>query len=555
MTAMTIIIVALALLAAGAAAPVQEPPRDRPAPAARAGSGVIAGRVTVFGSRPLAPVRRAKVTLESPVLTQPQTVDADTEGRYRFDALPAGEYRIIAAKPGFVTLEHGATRAFQTPDPIRVTDGEKVSADIALPRGAAIEGRILNEDGEPVQNVLVSVVKTAFGATGRRPIAVRQARTDDLGRYRIHSLPSGEYQVDVAPDPEAIGEAVVPGARPPGIARTYYPGTPRLHEARRVSLSTGQNVPDISFTATRAALASVTTLVLDSSGKPVTRPGVRIQRVGAAPGEVRGFVGRTAGSSVFPSVPPGEYWVMAAHAPAGGTAEFGAARLTVAGQDIPDFTLATTPGAQIDGIVEVEGGDPLPAALRIVTIETEYETPNPRHGAPPEAVRVGSDGSFRIAGIAGPRLVRLSGLPPAWALKSVTLASADITDAVTDFTGGNAPRPMRLVVTNQTGSVSVAATDARNRPRPRMRVVVFAADDRRWGASSRFVKAALSRADGTATIDGLLPGRYLVTVVDHLDDGSWLDPEVLGRLRSDATAIEVASGQTQKLTVKARGQS
>ena len=97
-------------LAAGLAgsflAPQQAPPRDRATPAP-VGTGVIAGRVTVMDARPAAPVRRACVMLESMAGAPPQIVDSDIDGRFRFDKLPAGAYRVVAQKPGYVTLEHG----------------------------------------------------------------------------------------------------------------------------------------------------------------------------------------------------------------------------------------------------------------------------------------------------------------------------------------------------------------------------------------------------------------------------------------------------------------
>ncbi len=67
----------------------QATPRDRAGTVA-AGTAAVSGRVLVRGLLTPTPVRRARVTLRGEAPAEARTTDTDTDGRYRFDRLPAG---------------------------------------------------------------------------------------------------------------------------------------------------------------------------------------------------------------------------------------------------------------------------------------------------------------------------------------------------------------------------------------------------------------------------------------------------------------------------------
>ena len=535
----------------------QGPVRDRPASAAT-GTASIAGRVVVWGTTLVMPVRRARVTLEGDGLLEPTLTDTDTEGRYVFGSLPAGRYRIRADKPGFVTLELGQTRPFAKPGALDLKAREARTADLALPRGAALEGHIVNERGEPVENVTVSAVRLMPGPTGRRPMAMGQVRTDDLGRFRVHSLPPGDYYVDAAPDLlRAPGGSADARERRAPPAHTYYPGTPRVHEAQTVRVGTGQTLDSLEIGLTDLPAARLTVHILDASGHVPASAFARIQPVSGAMGGVRG-TGRD-GTFVFPNVAPGDYWVMAAASStsaADEAAEFAAVRTTVDGHDLDDLTVRTERGARIDGHVEIDSGTAAPslAGLQLLAHESEFELPSPRGpGTASPPIRVAPTRRFTIASLFGPRVMRLNRLPPGWALTGVWLDDRDITDVATDFRAVNGSRTLRLAITHRTASVvgtvagdpHVAIEDAR--------VIVFTDDERHWTPWSRFVKSVVPSAGGSFTVDGLLPGTYLACAVDYLEDDAWRDPDVLRRLRAAATPVSLIEGDTPMIRLTRRG--
>ena len=72
-------------------------------------------------------------------------------------------------------------------------------ADILIPRGSVISGRMLDEFGDPVTDAMVSAMRSVW-SNGRRRLqpAGRMAMTNDLGQFRIYGLPAGDYYVSAA---------------------------------------------------------------------------------------------------------------------------------------------------------------------------------------------------------------------------------------------------------------------------------------------------------------------------------------------------------------------
>ena len=85
--------------------------------------------------------------------------------------------------------------------PLDVADGAVVEGiEIRLPKGAAIMGRIVDELGDPVVAVPVSVgfIQVIGSETRFVPIARPASDTNDRGDFRVGGLAAGRYYVSVA---------------------------------------------------------------------------------------------------------------------------------------------------------------------------------------------------------------------------------------------------------------------------------------------------------------------------------------------------------------------
>jgi hypothetical protein len=507
-------------------------------------SATIAGRVTIDVNGTPQPVRRAKVTLASSGLPTEVKVDTDTDGRYRFDTLPEGSYRIQADKDGFVPRLRDPRRAFEKPSEFTIAAGQSLTIDLPMVRASALEGRITSDTGSPAINVVVSAMKFVYEDQGRRAVAVRQTRTDDLGRFRLHTLPAGQYYLDAAPDPLAvIRDAPVPGQPPRALMRTFYPGAPGIDSGQALTVPAGRDVSNLNFSRPLMPMATLKGSVLDSAGQPATTMFVRVQRVGGAVGEVRGMALPSSNEFTYRSVPAGDFWFMAVARPSPtADVEFAATRITVLGQDAVDVTLTTVKPAPVSGRITIESGaSPRLETLQVVAHETEFELPSLLDA--PVVVSptpVASDGTFAFKGLFGPRLLRLGRLPAGWTLQRVSVDGADVTNVPVDFKGGATPRTVHMVITSRTSSISGVVRDQAGQPVSQARVVAFSADERTWGWRSLTVKSVESDADGRYLIEGLLDGHYHVVAVPFLEDGSWMDGTILRTLQPASAPLPVA---------------
>ena len=518
--------------------------QDRAPAPAKTSTASIVGVAHLSSSGQQTPVRRARVFVRD-TGGAVFTTDTDTLGRFRVDELPAGSYRVEIDKPGFAPIVRATA--------IEIGDGQQARITIAMQRGAAIEGRITMQDGEPAAGLNVSAVRLGYGPYGKKPVAIRQTVSDDLGRFRIHTLTPGEYYVQAAPDPLRMLDGRNAGVVATG---TYYPGTPRLNEAAVVSLRPEQQLSNLTFTLMAASQAVVSGSVVASGGQAPATFSIRVQRVGGPTGEVRCLLIGAPKVPTFqcPNVPPGDFWMLASsRAVTGGPVEFGARRITVAGQNIESFEIATAPGVPVSGRLEVEGGGAIPPGVQVSALETEFEYPAPAPGGAPSTppVSPGADGSFTFPGLAGARVFRLQRLPPDWALKGVWMDSVEVSDTPLSPSADRPPM-LRIVATQATGSIEGTVTTTDRQAAPARMVVAFVEDDRRWGARSRFIRVTETDSSGHFVIRGLLPGEYRVAFVEPLEDGAWEDPEVLGSLRPAAAKVIIKAAERVMLDGRVR---
>ena len=140
-------------------APADAMPFPVPGRQTKTGTAQIRGRV--LAAETGNPIRRAQVRISGPDIV-PKASLTDAEGRFEFRDLPAGSFTINATKSGYVTVQYGQTRPYESGRPIELADKQIVAnADISMPRGSAISGRILDEFGEPMPDVSVTALRPA----------------------------------------------------------------------------------------------------------------------------------------------------------------------------------------------------------------------------------------------------------------------------------------------------------------------------------------------------------------------------------------------------------
>ena len=197
-----VFIIAAAVASAGAASSQ----RDGARPVAD--SARVSGVVMTTDAEPV-PVRRAIVSLRGGDRPLGRHAITDDEGRFVFDALPAGRYNISATRESFVTIPHGAKKPGRPAAPLIVEAGQQLDdIRVWLARGAVITGTVRDESGEPIPSLDIRVESRAARTT--KPAAT-VVKTDDQGVYRAFGLAAGEYFVSARP-PADMSRAIVPRA-------------------------------------------------------------------------------------------------------------------------------------------------------------------------------------------------------------------------------------------------------------------------------------------------------------------------------------------------------
>jgi hypothetical protein len=178
-------------------------------------TGRIMGRVSAADTG--RPLRTARVMLSGGQGGGRSAV-TDDSGQFDFQQLPEGRYTLNASKAGFVSLSYGQRRPLQPGTPLQLANNQTLrDLELRLPRGSAIGGRITDETGEPMPNIMVRVMRQQLVQGQRQLMPAGNGQTDDRGQYRVWGLNPGEYYVSavapnmVRPDPLGRGGRGGPG--------------------------------------------------------------------------------------------------------------------------------------------------------------------------------------------------------------------------------------------------------------------------------------------------------------------------------------------------------
>jgi|TARA_B100000315_G_scaffold229811_2_gene239697 hypothetical protein len=155
---------------------------------------------------------------------------------------------------------------------------------------------------------------------------------------------------------------------------------------------------------------------------------------------------------------------------------------------------------------------------------------------------VGADGTFELVNVPmGAQLFRVDA-PDPWMLKTIYVDGRDMTDVPLEFRPGGEV-DVSIVLTDQVSELSGLVSDSVGRPVSELTVLAFSTDPELWRSQSRQVAVGRPDQNGHYQVRGLPAGEYYVVAVDGIEQGSWFDPAVLGRLNQDADRVRIREGE------------
>jgi 5-hydroxyisourate hydrolase-like protein (transthyretin family) len=257
----------------------------------------------------------------------------DGAGRFAFQDLEPGTYRLLFEANGFVKQDYGQ-QGTGGGTPVLLEAGKSIEDLVArLTPTGTLTGRIVDTRGRPLAAVAVQLSRFAYDATGKKKIKpAMTARTDERGEYRFYYLTPGRYYIsagslagqDRTAEIHGLAEAAMLGVSgpPPGAnrisdrryTRAHYPGTTDVGTATAIEVGAGAQLNDIDFALTAQGAYTVRGRILDPNGGV---PQQAIIRLVMADGTMNGPMNRgqnynpADGSFELREVPTGSYLLVA----------------------------------------------------------------------------------------------------------------------------------------------------------------------------------------------------------------------------------------------------
>jgi hypothetical protein len=509
------------------------------------------------------PLRKAQVTLRPVVLGGPGGITragVGDDGGFALTSVGPGQYQLSADRVGFVNQGYGAPPASFKGTPIDVAAGQSIGNLVIrmLPQGV-IQGRVLDDDGDPVERAEVQLWRFDYPDGDRQLVRqpVGTPGTNDLGEYRFSGLPPGSYIVSATAPLSNSGAGKQPETD--SIA-TYYPRGVDAKSAAPVEVTPGSDARGIDIRILKSRLFEIRGVVIGApsiapAAQPPVAGGGRGGRGGARPSVTvflssvdsaalpRSGTVNPDGSFVVQQVGPGSYTLQASTA-ANGQQQRQVARASVevSGRDVEGLTLRMLPLVTVSGGVTMDPRDaPAPSFSGLHLLLRSLA----RLGQ--TTAQVGDNGSFQTQAQLFGDTYRLeaSGLPDGYYLKAVKLAGQEVPDAILDLSSG-APAQIELVVAATSGVLAGSVNNSKGAPAIGVKITVVPASD----ATRRdLYLSQTTDTSGNFAFKSLPPGKYRLYAWDQIEGNSWMSREFRMPFESSAGTAELADNGTTNITL------
>jgi hypothetical protein len=325
-----------------------------------AGRAEIDGMVTKEpGSEP---VKKALIELiaENQAEGGDYTAVSGPDGGFHIEGIVPGRYHLFAERTGL--LEVDKHRARTDGRVLTLTAGQELKdLRIRLQAAAVVRGRVTDEDGDPLPNAQVAVLRQTYVSGRSRLEQAGAERTNDLGEYRVAGLPAGNYYVSVSPPPdfrsliEAAGAASEmrtandKGGSQTSYQTTYYPGTADRSQAAPLELHAGDELP-VNFSLTPSPALSIRGSVVNLP--PRSSAAIMLQSRDFSL-VLNGAEMHQDGTFVIRDVAPGAYTILAT-VENGPVPMMARQAIQIVSNSVDDLRLSPQPGSWIHGRLRVE---------------------------------------------------------------------------------------------------------------------------------------------------------------------------------------------------------
>ncbi|MGD0578092.1 MAG: carboxypeptidase-like regulatory domain-containing protein [Bryobacteraceae bacterium] len=510
------------------------------------------------------PIRRAEISLygqDKPGgMGGAYSAVTDAAGKFRIENIDPGDYQLVHRKPGFMT-----SRAYfgQSARVLKLAAGDSLTnLRYSLLPQAIINGRVVDDEGEPVQGVSVMLLRYEYYRGSYRAISRNRPRpqqTNDRGEFRFTDILPGKYYLKaddqrwrLASPGAAARPSTATGVPRTDFVPTYFPNAPEIAQAVKIEVQAGQELSGRDIALRKEKVVRVTGKVLDASGSSVRRAfawltpaDVTIAGVGSV--AVIGLMVDEKGTFAADSVPPGQYIARASKSDAQNFEQSAETPVAVGDTDVENVVLQIQPALETKGAFVLEGSERKDFDFADFSVYMRPMGDTPTYGASAQAK---PDGTLTLSRIPPGHYI-LDVWPESGEgyVKSILIGSEDVygkeVEAAAVAAGG-----LKIVIRLDSAAVSgtVEIPEERKAALRSPSVVLLAADAHLRDSAQRHV-AQLNQNNGYE-LKNLRPGDYLAFAFENLDYDSLLDPEVFAAIASKGTKVTLAANESKSLDLK-----
>jgi hypothetical protein len=417
---------------------------------------------------------------------------------------------------------------------------------------SAIQGRVLDEDGQPVEGATVETIQIYIKDGMRQLWEDAYMSTDDRGEYRLWDLSPGPVYLRVVDRYGTSTALNAPSASHQVFSPVYYPAASTRSEAQALRIHPGETVR-ADFVVERRKGYQIRGTLGNIAG--IASAGTLQMRLLAGEDALgaRAFVNPGTGDFQILDVVPGSYTLQAFGSGVASPA-FGQTPVMVEDRDVSGIVIPMATGVDVKGKIEFPprlkqeppdadsdpGDDAQPSQWAIVQVRLNHA----------ERLPPGTDVYTQSEDEESGNFVLKNLLPGNYSIDVtasdyVVSVQSGLIDVLRDGLTVSAGAPPELKIVLGAGGGTLACTIEGLAAKETALVVLVRKHD-----STNLIQTQTAQAEARAMFYPLAPGQYTVYAWPATREVEYRSPTALAALAAYGVPVEIQEGSDAEVTVK-----